>query len=304
MTTDRMELHLKYRPSNFDELIGNAALKKSLIPAIPRTRTFLFYGPRGCGKTTIARLIGKEIGVNEIDVNEIDAADNTGVDNARQIKDAAQYNPLAGKFKIFIIDECHRLTGNASDSLLKTLEAPPSHCYFVLCTTDFQKVPVTIRSRAKCYEVKTLDPNDQNYLIRYVCHEEGFRISPNVKRAIIESCEGIPREILVAMDTIRDVENDEDAISLVHASVHKEVKDLCQMLLQRRKWQEIAPVLKVLKDEPERIRLAVLGYMNVVLLSANPNNSEIAAFIIGEFSDSMIYNGKAGLTYACYMVVK
>jgi DNA polymerase-3 subunit gamma/tau len=300
---DRVELHLKFRPKTFEEYLGNDALKKSVLDVIDRTRTFVFYGPRGCGKTTIARLLGIKIGVSDIDMAEIDGADTNGVDAAREIKQAAQFAPLDGKYKLYIIDECHRLTGNAADSLLKTLESPPAHCYFALCTTDFQKVSTTIKSRAKCYEVKPLDEKEQNFLIRWVCHEEKFKVSPAVKAAIIECCEGIPREIIVALDMVRNMENDEEAISLIHAAVHHEVKELCQALLNGRKWGDIAVILKTLKDEPERIRMAVLGYMNAVLLNDGKSN-DMAAFIIEEFEKSVMYSGKAGLSKACYMVVK
>jgi len=300
---ERVELHLKYRPKTFDELIGYRVLKESLLAAIPRSRTFLFYGPRGCGKTTIARLIGNHINVAPIDFCEIDAADNTGIDNARAIKEAAQYSPLGGKFKIYIIDECHRLSGAASDSLLKTLENPPQHCYFVLCTTELQKVSATMKSRCKCYEVQPLTEDEQKFLIKWVCHEEGFKVSPTVRQTIVESCEGIPREILVTLDTVRGVENDEDAISLIRSAVHKEVIDLCRALLDQRKWSEVAVILKALKDDPERVRMAILGYMNSVLLSANPKNMELAAGLIKNFQDSYMYIGKAGLTKDCFYSV-
>ncbi len=301
---ERSELHLKYRPKSFEDFLGNEALKESVLSVLDRTRTFLFYGPRGCGKTTLALLLGIQLGIDPFDTNEIDAADDTGVDAARAIKTAAQYLPMNGKYKIYIIDEVHRLTGNAFDSLLKTLEAPPEHCYFVLCTTELQKVPATIKSRAKCYEVRTLTEKEQNYLIRWICHEEGFKISAGVKQSIIESCDGVPREIIVAMDIVRDVKDEQMAISLIHASVHRETKELCQALLNQADWPQIAALLKELKDEPERIRMAILGYMNAVLLNStkvkNPV-ADMAAMIIEQFSQTFIYNGKAGLSYACYM---
>ena len=301
MRAEREELHNKYRPKTFDELIGNEALKESLLSSIQRTRTFLFYGQRGCGKTTLARLIARELGVENIDLNEIDAADNTGVDNARSIKESARYFPMAGKFKVYIIDEVHRLSGNAFDSLLKILEEPPLHTYFILCTTEFQKVPATIKSRAKCYEVKALGEKDANFLVRWICHEEKIHISPEVKRTILECCEGVPREIIIALDTVRDVKDDEDAISLIHASVHREIRDLCQALLNQEKWPQVAAIIKDLRDEPERIRLSVLGYMAAVLLSGKSN--DIAAMIIEQFSQTFIYSGKAGLAYSSYMSI-
>jgi DNA polymerase-3 subunit gamma/tau len=307
MTEERVELHLKYRPQTFDEIIGNREIKESIVAGISRSRTFLFYGPRGCGKTTIARLIAKEIGAAEIDTHEIDAADKTGVDDARAIKEASQFSPMGGKFKIYIIDECHRLSGNASDSLLKTLENPPDHCYFVLCTTELQKVSTTIKSRAKRFEVKPLTEAEQNSLIKLVCHREGIRLSPAVRKAIIDSCEGIPREIIIAIDTIRDTKSDDDALSLINSLVHREVIDLCRALIKRENWKIVSGILKDLqaKEDHERTRMAVLGYMNTVLLNATDTGScNTAALIIEEFKGSVMYSGKAGLTYACYMAVK
>jgi DNA polymerase III gamma/tau subunit len=309
MKADRVELHLKYRPKTFDELFGNEALKKSVLDVLDRTRTFLFYGPRGCGKTTLARLIAAQLGISDIDVSEIDAADATGVDNARAIKEAAQFSPLGGKYKIYIIDECHRLSGQASDSLLKTLEAPPDHCYFVFATTALNKVPTTIKSRSKCYEVKPFTDAQAGDFIKYICKKEGFRISPAIRQAIIDSFQEehdfcIPREILVALDLVRNVEDENEARTLIHANVHHEVIELCRALLAQKPWGEIAIILKELKDEPESIRRAILGYMNSVLLNKkSQKDGELPAAIIKNFEQSYMYSGKAALSKDCFYTV-
>lgn len=296
----RDELHLKYRPSTFDDFIGNEVLKESLLAVLDRTRTFIFFGPRGCGKTTLARLVAKKLGISDSNISEIDAADKTGVADARAIKEAAQYYPLDGKYKIFIIDECHRLSGNAMDSLLKTLENPPEFCYFVLCTTDLAKVSSTIKSRAKKYEVKTLSPKESKFLIRWICHSEGFSVDPSIVDEVIKCSEGIPREIIVALDTVRDVKDPEAAKSLLYSFVNKEIKELCQVLLQRLKWPRIAAVLKGLEDDPENVRRAVLGYMNAILMK---EENDTAALILEVFKDPF-YNGKSDLTRACYDLYK
>lgn len=295
----REELHLKYRPQTFDDLLGNDALKESVANVLENTRMFLFYGPRGCGKTTTARIMARMLGIAEMDINEIDAATNNGIDDVRALKEGVAFSPLGGKYKIYIIDECHRLTGNASDGFLKTLEEPPKHTYFAFCTTDIGKVSSTIKSRAKAYEVKPLNEKQASRLIGSISRDEGFSISPEVKAAIIEACEGIPREIIIAMDMVRSVKSDIDAISLIHAAVAHDTRELCQALLRGAPWSEVAPILKSLKDEPERIRQAVMGYMNAVLLGGKKN--PMAAAILDTFLDNVtMYSGRPGLTALCY----
>ncbi len=291
-------LHIVYRPRTFDEYIGNEVMIKSVKSALKRTQTYLFFGSRGCGKTTLARLIAHELKINKNDIYEIDAADKTSVDDARQLKSTVSLAPLSGDKKIYIIDECHRLSANAMDSLLKVLEEPPKHCYFILCTTDPDKVSATIKSRAKAYEVKPLTDENALELINWICHEESIKLNKTIKEAIINECKGIPREIIITLDSIRDIDNPDEAIQLIQ--VNKEnpkIIDLCRALLKKEKWSEIGKILKDLKDEPESVRYAVLGYMSSVLLN---NGNGQAAFVISCFSESFIYSKKAGLILACF----
>lgn len=291
-------LHIVYRPRTFDEYIGNEVMIKSVKSALKRTQTYLFFGSRGCGKTTLARLIAHELKINKNDIYEIDAADKTSVDDARQLKSTVSLAPLSGDKKIYIIDECHRLSANAMDSLLKVLEEPPKHCYFILCTTDPDKVSTTIKSRAKAYEVKPLTDENALELINWICHEESIKLNKTIKEAIINECKGIPREIIITLDSIRDIDNPDEAIQLIQ--VNKEnpkIIDLCRALLKKEKWSEIGKILKDLKDEPESVRYAVLGYMSSVLLN---NGNGQAAFVISCFSESFIYSKKAGLILACF----
>jgi DNA polymerase-3 subunit gamma/tau len=295
------ELHIEYRPLEFDEYIGNAALKASVLSVIDRAHTYIFYGPRGCGKTTMARLIAKKVGAADIDIYEIDAADKTGVDDARQIKANSGFAPMGGKSKVYIIDEFHRLSGNASDALLKTLEEPPDHCYFILCTTEIEKVPATIKSRAKSYEVKSLTVKESEELLDWVCSEERIKLPSQVRQAIIDNCEGIPREMLVSLDMVRKINKEEDAIALILSSKsNPKVIDLCRALLQKAKWAEIGRILKDIADEPENVRYAVLGYMNAVLLKGD---NKQAIIVMSWFENSFMYSRRPGLTAACYRSV-
>lgn len=298
MTQEREELHLKYRPLCFDEYIGGEALKEAIISNLPATHVFAFRGQRGCGKTTLARLIAKHLDIHERDIHEIDAADKTGIDDARQIKTSVSYSPMGGKNKIYVIDECHRLTGNAWDSLLKTLEEPPRHCYFVLCTTDWNKVPITVRSRCKSFEVKPLLRRQSKHLINWICENESINIHEKVENVILNECDGIPREIIIAIDTVKSIKDPDQAIELIVASKYNsQIIDLCQALIKRSSWDKITKIIKGLNEEPENIRYAVLGYMNSILL--NEDNPQ-AAFVMINFSDSFIYTKKSGLTIACY----
>ena len=299
---ERNELHLLYRPQSFDEYIGNDPLKQAIIDNIDRTRTFLFFGPRGCGKTTLARLIATELDIYDIDMFEIDAADKTGVDDARQIKMEAIYLPTKSKQKIYIIDECHRLTGNAWDSLLKTLEEPPLHCIFVLCTTEINKVPTTIKSRSKIFEVKPLMRKDSTKLINWICDNEKIKLSDNVKNRIIEIGEGIPREIVIAIDTVKNLKNEEEMLAvLISPSTNEQVIDLCQALLNGKKWDSVSKIVKGIDEEPEKVRYAIMKYMTNVLLS---KDSPRSADLIQLFSETYIYTGKSGLTLSCYLSCK
>jgi DNA polymerase-3 subunit gamma/tau len=294
-------LHLEYRPRTFDEYIGNPTLVKNIKSVLNRTQTFMLHGMRGCGKTTLARLIAKELKIHDMDIYEIDAADKTSVDDARHLKSTAYLSPLAGKNKIYIIDECHRLSSNAMDSLLKVFEEPPKSCYFVLCTTDPNKVTETIKSRCKSYEVKPLNYDASCELIDWICGEEKIDLSQAIKELIVDECNGIPREIVVAIDMLRDISDIEEASQLLMTGkTDPKIIDLCRMLLKRDKWVNIAPILKDIKEEPESIRYAILGYMSSVLL--NGNNTQ-APVVISCFAESFIYSKRAGLILACYQSV-
>jgi DNA polymerase-3 subunit gamma/tau len=310
-------LHLKYRPTNLEEIVGNKGVISSLKSVLDRKEgtphAFLFSGPSGCGKTTLARIIKTNLGCSDVDYQEMNVANVRGIDTIREIAQNCTFAPYDGKVKIFLLDEAAKLTNDAQNALLKLLEDTPSHVYFILCTTDPEKLIKTIRTRCTTYQVQSLPDHDIRKLLSYVLKKE--RVEDFPEKAIAEICKtanGSPRQALVILDAVIDIQNDDEMLNSIldYNFSEKNAVDLCKALLERQKWSVISGILKALlsKDEEdkdadraEKIRYAVLGYMTSVLLS---NDNDLAMTIIREFSDPFFNNGKAGLVGACYEVYK
>jgi len=216
----------KWRPQTFEEVVGQETVTTTLQNAIKSERiahAFLFSGVRGVGKTTTARILAKALNcqegptpspcgecvscreitqANSIDVIEIDAASNTGVDNMRDLRESARYGTARDRFKIFIIDEAHMLSNAAFNALLKTLEEPPPHVKFILATTEYAKIPVTIVSRCQQYDFKPIPFLLILERLKLLAQEEGIEISEDSLRAIVSVAEGSMRDAQSALDQI------------------------------------------------------------------------------------------------------
>jgi len=172
-------LYRKYRPGNFDEVLGQDHIVKVLKGSISLgniSHSYLFFGSRGTGKTSVARIVASELEVSAEDTFEIDAASNRGIDDIRSLRDGVNTLPFNSKYKIYIIDEVHMLTKEAWNALLKTLEEPPKHVIFILATTEIDKVPDTIVSRCQVFTFKKPNISVLKEMISGVLKKEKFKI--------------------------------------------------------------------------------------------------------------------------------
>jgi DNA polymerase III subunit gamma/tau len=215
----------KWRPQEFDAVVGQDPVTRTLRNALSSGRVahaYLFTGPRGVGKTTTARLLAKALACTvrtgpeacgacpscqdfasgaPVDVMEIDAASNTSVDDIRTLRENVKYAPARGRFKVYIVDEVHMLSGAAFNAFLKTLEEPPAHVVFVLATTDPKKIPATVLSRCQRFDFRPITPEQLTESLTRILQQEGVPFEPGALPVLIRAAEGSLRDALSLLDT-------------------------------------------------------------------------------------------------------
>ncbi|RXZ85415.1 DNA polymerase III subunit gamma and tau, partial [Agromyces atrinae] len=252
-------LYRRYRPETFAEMIGQSQVTDPLMTALRTDRVnhaYLFSGPRGCGKTTSARILARclncaegptdtpcgvcpscvelsRAGGGSLDVVEIDAASHNGVDDARDLRERAVFAPARDRFKIFILDEAHMVTPQGFNALLKLVEEPPEHVKFIFATTEPEKVLGTIRSRTHHYPFRLVPPGPMLEYVQQLCTEEGVSVAPGVLPLVVRAGGGSPRDTLSLLDQLiagsdGDTVEYERAVALLgytHAALLDEVVD-------------------------------------------------------------------------------
>lgn len=232
-------LYRKYRPLNLDEVVGQQVIVKTLKNAILNNQlshAYLFTGPRGTGKTSIAKILARTINCTNltdttpcnkcvnctqnlnqpVDIIEIDAASNNGVDEIRELKSKVNLVPTINKYKVYIIDEVHMLTTGAFNALLKTLEEPPAHIIFILATTEPHKIPMTILSRCQRFDFKRISNQDLVKRLKYVVDQEKIKIEENCLEEIARLSNGGMRDALSILDQVNAYADDQIKIEQIH----------------------------------------------------------------------------------------
>jgi len=302
-------LHLKYRPKKFSEVIGNKSTVISLQSVITRkdneVRSFIFKGPSGTGKTTLARIVGSELNCHERDFKEFNAANTRGIDTVREISATSSLAPMSGKIKIYLLDEAHSLTKDAQNALLKLLEDTPRHVRFILCTTEPEKLLKTIKTRCMAFTTANLRRAEIIQLLKYVLDKEEVDLPDKHLKEIARVSEGSPRQALVILDSIIDITDDEEAFDAIAAAGVGEatVLEICRLLIDPKtkghaKWQAMSKLIRSVDAEPESIRRAILGYLGSALLK---NGNDRISDLISLFEENLFSSGNSGLYNALYL---
>ncbi|MCL1973021.1 MAG: DNA polymerase III subunit gamma/tau [Endomicrobia bacterium] len=297
----------KFRPQNFDEVIGQEHISQTLKNAISENRiahAYLFSGPRGCGKTTMARILAKalnckngptanpcgvcencvEIGKSaNIDVLEIDGASNNGIDEIRALRENVKFSAANSKYKIYIIDEAHQITTQAFNALLKTLEEPPAHVVFILATTEQHKIPVTILSRCQRYRFKLISTKEIANAIKNIGQKEGFEIDDDALSIVVSASGGSMRDALSLLDQAVSSSVGKITGDYIRGLLGLLPKEIIALVTENLAKGDILAILKTVKEISEQ-GYNILQFARdlrdhlrqVMIYSINPEIAEIS----------------------------
>ncbi len=301
-----LALARRYRPGDFEHIISQNHITNTLKNAVSSGRishAYLFCGPRGTGKTTTARVLARALNCEkgptpapcgectvcvEIvkgsspDVFEIDAASNRGIDDIRELRENVRYSPVGGRYKIYIIDEVHRLTREAFDALLKTLEEPPAHVIFIFATTEPQALPATILSRTQRYDFKRIPVSSLAESVNSIAQKEGLTIEADAALMIAKKADGSLRDALSLLDQLSSITEskiDSAAAAEILGLVKTEVLyNISEALIRHDSKSALTQFGAFVKSggDPLEFADALIGYIRTLLLIKNGvNDSEI-----------------------------
>jgi DNA polymerase-3 subunit gamma/tau len=299
------ELYKKHRPLDFPDVLGQQSavgtLSKLLAKSFPHS--LILGGNSGCGKTTIARILRRKLRCHRRDFMEINCADARGIDMVREIRLQMNMAPFGGKVRIYYLDEAHMLTKEGQTALLKMLEDTPRHVYFILASTDYMRLLLTIRTRCTIVKVALLDDEVMERLLRVTAKKEKVKLKSKVISRIVELAEGSARKGMVLLHQVYGLGNSKAMLrALAGSDTRSQGIELARLLIQPRpSWSACVKILKVMEDEPETVRRIMISYASSVM----KNNERMAprcSLLIEVFGTNFYDSGEAGLTASCYAV--
>ena len=308
-------LYRKYRPQSFNEVIGQEHVVQTLTNAIKSgilSHAYLFTGPRGSGKTTLARLLAKALNCqnrkkdqfepcnkcdscleisknNSIDLIEIDAASHRGIDDMRELREGVKFSPSKSKYKVFIIDEAHQLTKEASNALLKTLEEPPEHIVFILATTEIHKMISTIISRCQRFDFRKLYLKEIIERLEIIAKKEKVKVDKKALEMIafnangsIRDAESIFGQVLSFEDSAREITAEEvkSLLGLVEINL---IAEFCQTLIEKDSSKAFNFINEIMEKgiDPQEFIKALINYLRQMLVLKITGPEQAQSMIIG-----------------------
>ena len=308
-------LYRKYRPQVFNEVIGQEHVVQTLTNSVKSgilSHAYLFSGPRGSGKTTIARLLAKSLNClnrkekdfepcnkcdscleiiknNSIDLIEIDAASHRGIDEMRELREGIKFSPAKSKYKIFIIDESHQLTKEASNALLKTLEEPPKHAVFILATTEIHKMIPTIISRCQHFDFRKLTLTEIIKRLEFIAKKEKVKIEKKALELIgfnangsIRDAESIFGQVLSFEDVNREItaQEVENLLGLVEINL---IAEFCDLLVEKKTGQAFSFINEIMEKgiDPQEFIKALINYLRQALILKVTGSKQAQSMIVG-----------------------
>lgn len=324
-------LYRKYRPTDFNSVFGQETIKKSIMNSLDKdnlAHAYLFSGPRGVGKTTIARIFAKSLNCltngisskpclncescksitegSNLDVIEIDAASNRGIDEIRALKESVNYRPVRCRKKVYIIDEIHMLTNEAFNALLKTLEEPPEHVIFILATTEMSKLPDTIISRCICYNFQTLTTEDGIKLLKYCCEKEKINIDNDSLQLIYKKSGGSARDSYSILEQVISTNYNENiTLNLVRKSlgmVSIEYYDRFNKLIKDKKQEELIEFIDELYKTGIQIEIFLKDFCDY-LKNTDENTNYISTVIFNIYEALYKFKNEDDMRFIAYILI-